>query len=272
MWSKFKYFISSIKWQFSALLMLAVIFLGRQIYTHFPKETLPPAIYRVAIDESWYPLQLYDQEQYISAFSEELLRKIADQQHFSVQLVRIGSENRFAGLDNGEYEGILSSIVPQEVDNEEYIFSHPYYFLGPVLVVSKSSHVKSLDDLRGKTIGLINRSESINALEKYSSIYFVYYSYKDIFKLADDVRNKVIDGMILNVIPAHEYTKNAIYLNQLKIASTPLTNEGLRLIAKNNPESKKLIEQFNEGLKALKKNGTYHQLLLKWGLFDPEKQ
>lgn len=77
--------------------------------------------------------------------------------------------------------------------------------------------------------------------------------------------------MILNVIPAHEYTKNGIYLNQLKIASKPLTNEGLRLIAKNNSESKKLLEQFNEGLKALKKNGTYNQLLLKWGLFDPEK-
>ena len=83
--------------------------------------------------------------------------------------------------------------------------------------------------------------------------------------------NKVIDGMILDVIPAYEYTRNGIYRDQLKIVSKPLTNEGLRLIAKNNPESKKLIEHFNEGLKAMKKNDIYSQLLLKWELVDPEK-
>lgn len=73
--------------------------------------------------------------------------------------------------------------------------------------------------------------------------------------------NKILDGMILDVIPAYEW--DGIYRDQLKIASKPLTNEGLHLIAKNNSESKRLIEQFNEGLKAMRKNGTYSQLLLK---------
>lgn len=97
--------------------------------------------------------------------------------HFSVQIVRIGSENRLAGLDNGKY-----------------ISSNPYYLLGPVLVVSKLSGIKSLNDLKGKTIGLINRSEPIEALEKHSSIRFIYYSYNDRFKIIEDVINKVIDG------------------------------------------------------------------------------
>lgn len=269
--SKFKYFISSTNWRFIIILILAVIFLGGLFYTQFPKETLPPTVFRIAIDETWYPLKLYDKEQYISAFSEDLLRKIAAQQHFSVQIVRIGSENRLAGLDNGEYEGILSSLILQEDNTEKYISSNPYYLLGPVLVVSKSSSIKSLNDIKGKTIGLINRSEEIESLEKHSSIHFVFYSYNDRFKLIDDVSKKVIDGMILDVISAFEYTKDGIYRDQLKVASGPLTNEGLRLIAINNPESKKLIEQFNEGLKSLKENGTYNQLLLKWELLNPEK-
>ena len=264
--------MSSTKSWFVIILMLVVMFLGTLIYVHSSKaETFPHTGFRIAIDETWYPLKLYDKDHYISAFSEDLLRAIAAEQHFPLQIVRVGSENRLAGLDNGEYEGILSSLILHEEDTEKYISSNPYYLLGPVLVVSKSSHIKSLNDLKGKTIGLINRSEPIEYLEKKSSTYFVFYSYNDRSKLIDDVSNKVIDGMVLDVIPAYQYTKDGIYRDQLKIASKPLTNEGLRLIVKNNPESKKLIEQFNEGLKAIKKNDTYSQLLLKWELVDPEK-
>lgn len=269
--SKFKYFISSSKSRFIIILMLAVFFLGGLIYRYFSKETLPRTVFRIAIDETWYPLNLHFTEEYITYFSEDLLRDIAAQQHFSVRIAPVGSENLLSGLDNGEYEGILSSLIMQEEDAKEYISSNPYYLLGPVLVVSKSSHINSLNDLKGKTIGLIKRAEPIEALEKRSSIYFVLYDYNDLSKLIHDVSNKNIDGMVLDVIPAYEYTKNSVYQDLLKVASKPLTNEGLRLIAKNNPESKKLIEHFNEGLKAIKKNGTYSQLLLEWDLFDPEK-
>ena len=249
--------------------MFAVFFIVGLIY-NFSRENSTPLIYRIAIDETWYPLKLYDEEQYISAFSEDLLRAIAVEQHFSVQLEQAGTEDLLKGLDQGEYTGVLSSLILYEENAEKYISSNPYYLLGPVLVVSNTSHIKSLNDLKGKTIGIINRSEPVNILEKHSSINFVFYNYNNIFKLIDDVSNKVIDGIILDMIPAYKYTKNGLYRDRLKVISMPLTNAGLRLIAKNNSESKKLIEKFNEGLKDLKKNGIYSQLLLKWELFNPE--
>lgn len=272
MLSKFKYYISSVKSRFILFLMVAGIFLGGLLYIFSSKtDTLPPTVFRIGIDETWYPLNLYGKEEYISAFSKDLLQKIAAQQHFSVQIVQIGSENRLAGLDNGEYEGIFSSLILQQENTEKYISSNPYYLLGPVLVVSKSSSVKSLNDLKGKTIGLIKRSDPIEALEKHSSIRIVYYGYNDRIKLIEDVSNNVIGSMLLDVIPAYEYIRDGLYRDKLKIASKPLTTEGLRLIAKNNPESEKLIKHFNEGLKAMKNNDVYSQLLSKWELVDPEK-
>ncbi len=257
--------------RFIIILILAAIFLGGLIYNYFSKESLPPIVYRIAIDETWYPLQLFDKEQDITIFSEEIARAIAEKQHFPIQLIRVGSENLFTGLDNGEYEAVLSSLLVLEENVENYIVSNPYYLLGPVLVVSSSSHIKSLKDLNGKSIGIIIGLKPIISLYKNTSINFVFYDYNYRYKLIDDVSNNVIDGMILSLITAYEYTKNGPYQNLLKVVSKPLTNDGLRLIAKKNPESKKLIEQFNEGLKAIKKNGVYNQLLLKWGLFNPEK-
>ena len=82
MWYKFKNFTKPLS---IIILMLAIIFLGGLIFTYFPKEALPPIVYRIAIDETWYPLQLYDKEQDITVFSEEIARAIAEKQHFSME-------------------------------------------------------------------------------------------------------------------------------------------------------------------------------------------
>ena len=253
------------------ILILTFIFLFSLIYTSFSKETLPATVYRIAYDETWYPLELYDKEQDISVFSEEIVRAIAAEKHFSVQLVPVRSDDLLEGIERGEYEGVLSSLTLHEENAEKYISSDPYYLLGPVIVVSKSSHIKSLQDLNGKNIGIITGYKYLYSLNKYHSVNLVFYDYYNRSKLIEDVINQVIDGMILRMIPAYEYTKNGLFKDQLKVVSVPLNNDGLRLIVKNDIESKKLIEKFNEGLKAIKKNGIYSKLILKWELFDPEK-
>ena len=58
-------------------------------------------------------------------------------------------------------------------------FHNPYYLLGPVLVVSASSHITSLKDLNGKNIGIISGSEQISSLSKNPSINFTFYDYNN---------------------------------------------------------------------------------------------
>jgi len=272
------------KKMFIIILILATFFLGGILYKYYPEGNSLPKIYRIAIDETWYPLNLFNKEEYITAFSEELTLAVASQHHLPIQFIQVESENLFTGLDMGEYEAVLSSLLVLEENgnnyavlslevieenNENYIFTNSYYLIGPVLVVPLSSHIKSLKDLSGKIIGIVNESKPISSLLKDIPINFIFYEYNKRSQLAEDVINNVIDGMILDMIPAYETAK--FYRNQLKIASIPLTREGLRLIAKDTPESKRLIDQFNEGLKTDKKNGTYDRLLAKWGLFNPEK-
>lgn len=268
------------------ILIFIVISLGVLAQSFFKKENLSSKVYRIAIDESWYPLDLFNEKEDLLAFSEELIQTIAKKQNISLQLIQVGSENLFTGLDEGEYEAVLSSLIVLEKNganyaftssvgieenSESYIFSNSYYLLGPVIVVSTSSSIKSLKELNGKTIGITRGSKPISYLINNISVNLIFYDYNDRAKLIDDVINHVIDGMILDAIPAYEYTKSTLYQNQLKIASAPLNREGLRLIAKNNHDSKELIVKFNEGLILIKKNGVYSQLLSKWDLFNPEK-
>ena len=76
--------------------------------------------------------------------------------------------------------------------------------------------------------------------------------------------------MILPALVAYTYIKT-FYANRLKVATGPLTVEGLRLIAIKDENGRILIEYFNEGLKALKENGTYDELINNWGLMNTFK-
>lgn len=248
----------------TAAISIIILLIALISYYFLNKSLLSQTVYRTAIDETWSPLQLYDKEEDVTIFSKEILQTIATNQHFSIDLLQVETDILFPELDNGEYDAVLSSLLVLENNNiENYIYSNPYYLLGPVLIVSKSSIIKSLNDLNGKTIGILAGSEQIRSLYAQHHINFVIYDFNNNSQLIDDVSNNVIDGIILNMMPAYEYTKSSFYRDFLKIITPPLTSEGLRLIAKDNPESKVLIDKFNEGLKSIKKNGIYSQLLLK---------
>lgn len=240
------------------------------IQTYSSKEALPPKVYRIAFDESWYPLDLYDKKEYTSLFSKDILQSIASDQHFFVQLVRTDDVDLLIDLDSEEFDGVLASILLYGEYEGKYISSKPYYLLGPVLVVSTRSHINSVKDLNGKTIGVISGGRPVEKLYKHTSAAFIFYDYNDRGKLIEDVANDVINGMILDEMTAHEFTNSEMYRNQLKIASVPLNNDGLRLIMKNTPENEKIIIKFNKGLEEIEENGVYTQLLKKWGLFNPD--
>lgn len=265
MWLEIKKYI------YILALMLAVAFVGGITFLFFSNQPSSLKIYTIGVDETWYPLDLYGRAPYFSGFSKELVRTITAEHNYEISFASAGADALVPELQNGDYDGILSSVDPDILDKTNYILSNPYYLLGPVLLVSQSSHIQSLKDLDGKTIGLINSEVPLSALDKYPSVNFVFYDWDDRFKLLNDVGTGVIDGMVMNAIPAYEYAESGLYQDQLKIASMPLSNEGLRLVMLNNPSSQEFIDQFNEGLEKLKKNGAYDRLLKKWYLFNTAK-
>lgn len=262
-------FTHSTKLIFTLILSFGVIVLAGFMYTRFWGTTLQEKIYRVAIDDSWYPLELYDKKQYVTLFSEDLLSQIAENAGASIQYIGTSSGNLLTGLDLGEYDGVLTAFILYGENTDKYLTSKPYYLLGPVLMTATSSHITSLKDLEGKKIGFIRGSNSIASLLKYSYVSIVFYDYNDRFKIQDDIRNNIVDGVFLDMMTAYEFTKSGNQPGEFRIDSIPLGNYGLHLIVANTPQGEKLIDGFNKGLKKMKNSEVYPQLLSKWGLFNP---
>ena len=201
----------------------------------------------------------------MTAFTTDLLTAIAKETKFNFQIIPGSTENLLNDLDDGDYDAVLSVLSPTPYNQEKYSFSNPFYLTGPVVIVPKSSPVHSLSDLQGLDVAIRAGSSTAYTLQKIPSVSLI--TYDNINVALDDLDRGKIDAVIMDSIPAYSLIQ-WLYSGKEKIVTAPLTNSGLRLIAKHDSSSEELIKRFNEGLEIVKKNGTYHSLLNKWDLIN----
>ncbi|CRX38899.1 substrate-binding periplasmic protein [Estrella lausannensis] len=221
--------------------------------------------FKIARDPNLYPIQLAGKERNLSAFTNELIFKLAKDKNIKIQLFTSSFNFLFEKLKSKEFDAIVSTMAPTPLNRQQYLFSLPFFEVGPVLVVRHDSQVQSIDDLRGKAVG-IKRGDSILVDKTSSGILFVPYdSHLTAF---DDLETKKVEGVILPASAAQTFIK-VFYSGRLKVASSPLREEGLRLVAEKTLANHFLIETFNKALKEAMADGTYDSLLIKWSLVNP---
>ena len=218
--------------------------------------------FRIGIDPSWYPLQLMGQEKYVLGFSTELLQEIVKIEKIPAATLTANWNTLVWGLQEEHYEGMLSSLEPQLYNRDDYDFSEAYLLTGPVLVVPLDSKAGSMNDLKGKEIAYSLGTSDDDILAKYPGI--IVRTYESVPNVLADIVNGNVDGALIDNLIAKAYMQD-VYAKQLKIATPPLTQQGLRLITLHG-KAERLREAFNAGLNKLKANGKYEELLKKWSL------
>lgn len=250
-----------------AIVFLLIIAIFGFIHSCSNRMGMGHPVYRIARDGTWSGMQLLEKEKNLSAFAGDLLFAIAKKKDVQFELVQIDPSNLFDGLERGHYDGILTGTFPSAGKSDRYDVSNSFYLIGPVLVVKATSPATSLKDLQGKIIGIQTGSSVVFNVEHYPDILIT--SYDSPLQALSNLDKNIIDGAILGVVSAHTYTNN-LYAGRLRVATKPLTDEGLRLITRNTVRGGELITTFDAGLAELKADGTYDTLLKKWGLINPE--
>ena len=224
--------------------------------------------YRIAYDTYWEKINLMGKQRNVSAFSQDILDALGREERQRINLIPVStSEALYQGLHNREFDGILTSLTPTMINQTTMTFSKPYFKLGSVLVTRTGPSLAGTNELSRKIVGVQANTPSVLELEKDPSIQIKLYD--DILTALNDLDNHAIDGALFPALPAYVYT-TTFYAGKLKIATTPLTEEGLRLVTLNTPAGKELVNSFNEGLHTIKKKEVYSQLLHKWGLVNTE--
>jgi len=82
----------------------------------------------------------------------------------AVEFTAVTADTRGSLLDNGQIDMVIATFTIKPERLEQWNFSDPYYTDAVGLLVNKESGIKSLEDLRGKTIGVALSATSKDAV------------------------------------------------------------------------------------------------------------
>lgn len=252
-------------WKWSFLLLIFVIAF---LLKHYSTNDFFEKDYKIGQDHRWVGVGLQGKERTFSAFNGDLFAKVGQIEGIHMHIVAGDLKELIKELENKKIDGVLTTHQAGVLPSADFVFSNSYYLIGPVLVIPKGKTLTEWNEIGNKTIGIPAKSPVMVDLEKNSTVHVK--TYEDILDAFADLSKGRIDGAIFPAIPAHVYALT-FYTNELQIASLPLNDEGIRLMALKNEDGTFLINAFNDALKKLKEDGTYQELLDRWGLVNGEK-
>lgn len=221
-------------------------------------------VWIVATDTVFRPFEYTNEKNQFVGIDVDLLAAIAEDQGFKYELQSLGWDAGVAAVQVGQADALIAgATIKQSRIDSGWIFSEGYYNATQTFVVAKDSKFASFEDLKGKNVAVKNGTagaDFANSLKaKYGFTVTVFEDsptmYQDVINgnsaaccedtpiMADNIKTA---GLALK-IPAGMESEGAPY--------------GFAIMDKKNQE---LLDMFNAGLKNIKANGKYQQILDKY--------
>ena len=249
-------------------MVIALLAIGGMVFANGTTEqssapamkALPKIV--IATDATWPPMEFVDANKQIVGFDIDLMNAAAKAGGFNVEFKNTAWDGIFAGLANGDYDAVMSSVTITEERQKTMDFSLPYINAGQVLVVRKDeSGVSSLADLSGKQVGAQIGTTGAIAVQKVPSVHL--RTYDEIGLAVEDLVNGRVDGVVADNPTAANYVlQNDKYKEKLKIVGKPFTDEYYGVAVKKGNSAP--LELINKGLAIVLKDGTVEALQTKW--------
>lgn len=124
--------------------------------------------------ESSPPFSYYDEQKNVAGFSIDLCGYVVDEvkkqtgKDIKVNYVPITTANRIIQVVSGGIDVECSTTTITLARMEQVSFSMPFWVTGTQLVVNKASNVEEVEDLKGKTVAVLQGSSNERALQAIS--------------------------------------------------------------------------------------------------------
>lgn len=218
----------------------------------------------VATDTVFRPFEYTNEKNEFVGIDVDILAAIAEDQGFSYTLQSLGWDAGVAAVQVGQADALIAgATIKQERIDSGWIFSDGYYNATQTFVVAANSNISSYEDLRGKNVAVKNGTagaDFANSLKaKYGFTVTVFEDsptmYQDVILgnsaaccedtpiIADNIKSA---GLALK-IPAGMESEGAPY--------------GFAIM---NPVNQELLDLFNAGLKNIRANGKYDEIIAKY--------
>lgn len=216
-----------------------------------------------AHDATWPPMEYMSADKKVVGYAVDYMDAVAKEAGFTAEHRNVAWDGIFAGLANGEYDAIASSVSITEQRKRAMDFSIPYFEVKQAVVLNKSVEAKSFADLKGKTLGAQIGTTGYFAIKKAEGV--TPRSFDEIGLAMEALYNGNIDGVVCDDPVAANYAlQQEEYAKRLKIAFIVEAEEKEYYGVAVNKGNSEVLALIDKGIKAVKEKGIEEQLRKKW--------
>ena len=218
----------------------------------------------IATDTAFKPFEYRDDNDEFVGIDMDILAAIAEDQGFKYDLQILGWDASIAACQAGQADGMIAGAsITDERKQSGWIFSDGYYDANQCMAVSLDSGVTGFGDLQGKSVAVKTGTMSAEYAESLSSQYGFTVTY---FEDSPTMYQAVVGGQVAGVFDDTPIMAANIKDGNLPMKLLPETGNdpasyGFAIFNKDNQE---LVDMFNAGLKNIKANGKYDEILKKY--------
>lgn len=229
----------------------------------FSQSTVQAAekTYTIGTDVTFPPFVYANSNNKYVGIDMELIRAIAKQEGFNVDIKPIGFNAAVQSLSSGQIDGVIAGMTITDERRQKFDFSTLYYESGIVMAVAPKSSIQNLSALKGKRVAVKTGTSGADYANSIKDRYgFKVVTFDDSDNVYNDVKNGNSAACFDDSAVLNYGVKTGL---GLKIVTKP-TNTGKYGFAVQKGKNQELLAKFNSGLQKLKKNGKYAQIIEKY--------
>jgi polar amino acid transport system substrate-binding protein len=213
----------------------------------------------MAMSGQYPPFNFVDDKNQLTGFDVEIGKEIAKRISVTGVPLTTAWDGIIAGLLANKYELICGSMAITDERLKSIDFSDPYYRSGAQLFVKKDSPLKSVSDLKGKKVG-VTLGTTYEQWVRDNIADVDIRTYKGVPDMILEVSSGRIDAFVTDKIVGALAIKDKGV--PIALAGDLLYEEKMGIaMRKGNTELKGAIDT---ALAAMKEDGTYHDISMKW--------
>jgi L-cystine transport system substrate-binding protein len=224
---------------------------------------------KVGLMGTYAPYNFLNDKHEVDGFDADVSKEVAKRLGVQVEFITGEFSGLIEGLQTNKYDALVSQVTITDDRKKTMDFSTPYIKNAVnVIVKSDNTKIQSIDDFKGKKIGVglgTNDEKYLREVVLPKVGNFEIATYNDVITSLTDLNVGRIDATINNVFAI----KPLVEKNQFKIKTVgqPIKEDFAGIaIRKNNPE---LLDAINKALSEMKTDGTFKTIFQKWFGVDP---
>lgn len=216
---------------------------------------------KVGMSGRYFPFTFVKQDK-LQGFEVDLWNEIGKRNNYDVEFVTASFSGLFGLLETGRIDTISNQISITNERKAKYLFSDPYVIDGAQITVRKGNNsIKGIQDLAGKKVAVNLGSNFEQLIRKYDTDGKINIKTYDT-GIEQDVVLGRSDAFVMDRLSALELIKKSGL--PLQLAGSPFEKIENAWPFVNNAKGKKLQQEVNKALTAMRADGTLSKISKKW--------